>query len=68
MTPIDGFAESLLPLGEVEGASGEQLQAAMQAIADGKGREQLGSGSSEFNRQRQAIEAGTDFLNGSFVL
>jgi len=67
VAPINSFAKSLLPFGEVEGATGEQLQAAMQTIADSKRREQLGSRSSEFNGQWEAIEARTDFLNGSFV-
>ena len=51
--------------GRSSGAASQQLQAALQPIQDGDGRQQLGSGSSQFNRQWQSIQPRTDFLNRS---
>jgi len=52
-----------LPFGQVEGATGEQLQAALQPIQNGAGRKHFGSSSRQLNRQRQSIQPRTNSLN-----
>src|SRR3984957_6426986 len=67
MNPINGLAKRLLPLRQVQRTTRQQLQAALQPIKDGAGRQNLYSGSRELNRQRQSIQAQTDFLNHGCV-
>ena len=52
-----------MPFRQVEGAARQQLQAALQPIQDGAGRQYFDSGSRQLDRQRQSIQPRTDFLN-----
>ena len=57
VTPINGVAERLLTFRQVERAARQQLQAALQPVQYGAGRQYLGPGSRQFDGQRQSIQA-----------
>jgi hypothetical protein len=48
---------------QIERTTGQQLQTPLQPVQDGVGWQYPGSGSRQFNRQRQSIQPQTDFLH-----
>ena len=63
VAPADRGAQRLLALRRVARAGAQQVQAAREAVEDLGGREDLGAGGGELDRQRQAVELRADLLD-----
>ena len=68
ITPFDRRPKRLLTLRNVEGAAGEQVQAALQTRQHCGGRKELNPCRSQFDSQRQAVQARADVRYGVAIL
>lgn len=68
VAPVNRVAKGLLAFGKIEGAAGEELEAALEAIEDSGGRKNAGAGGGELDRQREAVEARADVADGGSVI
>ena len=60
VAPLDGPAQGLLPGRQVASAADEQREPAVQAVEEGRRREQLDAGSGELEGQGQPVQPAAD--------
>ena len=68
VAPRDGPAQGALSLGDIAGAARQERQASVEPGEDCRRIEELGAGRSQFDREREAIEADADGRDRRCVL
>ena len=64
VAPVDGPAQRPLPLRQVPGTTGQQIQAALETIEDGRRSERAHPRGGQFDGQGQALQSFDDPLDG----